>query len=108
LGSFLFAGKKNLISSPSEIMADGYVCLSFLFHFTTTFGINAFGLCNCVESIDAYEHILWLGSFSSECKDFEECWRNPIFFGILKFAAKEVLSAVEEAHARTWLTDMEV
>jgi hypothetical protein len=87
-------------------MADGYVCLSFLFLLITTFGINTFGLCNCVESIHAYEHILWLGSLSSEYKGLKECWRNPIFFGILKFAAKQILRAVEEAHARTWLTDM--
>jgi len=33
---------------------------------------------------------------------------KPYFFGILKFAAKQILSAVEEAHAGTWLTDMEV
>jgi len=31
-----------------------------------------------------------------------------LFFGILKFAAKQILSAVEGAHARTWLTDMEI
>jgi hypothetical protein len=33
---------------------------------------------------------------------------KPYFFGILKFAAKQILSAVEEAHAGTWLTYMEV
>jgi hypothetical protein len=73
------------------------------------FGINDFGLCNCVESIDAYDHILWLGSLSSEYKGFQRMLEKPYcFFGILKFAAKQVLSAVEEAHARTWLTDMEI
>jgi hypothetical protein len=89
-------------------MADGYVCLSFLFHFTTTFGINVFGLYNCVESVDAYEHILWLGSLSSEYKDFKECWRNPIFLAFSSLLQNRFLSAVEEAQARTWLTDMEI
>jgi hypothetical protein len=89
-------------------MADGYVCLSFLFLFTITFGINAFGLCNGVESIDAFEHILFLGHCPLNIRVSKNVGETLFFFGILKFAAKQILCAVEEAHARTWLTDMEI